>query len=370
MKKLIKNTVFFLFFGTALLFNSCSNIISNGESESQVTTSSDGKTYVRIGKVSSNNENAKTILPNTDITKFTNLVLSAFKMTDSGDSEPEKTVIATAGSISELSGKSFELSAGNWEFNLSATLNDVPFSGIASAELAQGTTCSLSFVLACNEVKGGFSVTVNFSESAALAIGTILGSDDKPIEDEKELSITSSSSGKSVTFERYYDSYDDPNRIDEGTYTVVIEFYGDTEKKLPLSTYKETMRIANGCVSKATRSINLAKIFTITYNDNGGELAAGETRPEVYSRKSEEIELPKMQKAGYIFVGWYGTAEFTDGPIEIIPKGATGHATLHARYINTLYVSSNGSSDASGFSSSISIPYCSAKAERITSVSP
>ena len=357
MKHLLKSLL--LLAGTFFALISCSNLIDSkaeSSSSSQVTQSADGKTYIRVGTVSKNAGTAtsakgtsRTVLPNTDTRELTNLVLGGMKR-DSADEEMK--VLAQSGTLAELSQKSIELAAGEWFFNLSATSNGATFVGETEATLTTGQVTALSFVLSSTATNGGFSLTVNFEGTAACVVGTVLNTEFKPVSEDlnqKELSVTALQDKNAVVFAQGFDPTDESSGLSSGTYTIQIEFYGDSERTISLNTYTETLRIKGGYVSTAERTISLNKTYSITYIDNGGELAAGATRANAYSRKSGEVALPQMEKEGYIFNGWYENADFSGTAVTEIAGGTTGNLTLYAFFVNTIYVSSSGSADNSGF---------------------
>ena len=53
---------------------------------------------------------------------------------------------------------------------------------------------------------------------------------------------------------------------------------------------------------------------------------------EVYTIESKDIVLPKLNKTGYNFLGWYDNPEFTGNEIVKIAKGSYGNKTLYAKF--------------------------------------
>ena len=87
--------------------------------------------------------------------------------------------------------------------------------------------------------------------------------------------------------------------------------------------------------------------YTITYtNIDDEEVTGDETLPASYTVESEDITLPGLTKTGYIFDGWYSDDGFalTDKINGVaITSGSHVAKTFHARFIDTIYIKSDGS---------------------------
>ncbi|MEE1290024.1 MAG: InlB B-repeat-containing protein [Spirochaetota bacterium] len=59
--------------------------------------------------------------------------------------------------------------------------------------------------------------------------------------------------------------------------------------------------------------------YSITYNTNGGENAS--INPVSYNAETKITKLRNPRRAGYIFLGWYKTSDFTDYKIKSIGCG-------------------------------------------------
>ncbi len=75
-----------------------------------------------------------------------------------------------------------------------------------------------------------------------------------------------------------------------------------------------------------------AVAYSITYYPNGGGITG--TDPVSYTAETDTIVLSKPVKSGYVFGGWYGSADFSGGVIETIPKGSSGNIALYAKWGN------------------------------------
>ena len=72
------------------------------------------------------------------------------------------------------------------------------------------------------------------------------------------------------------------------------------------------------------------KVYHITYNLDGGTLAAEESNPETYTVETETFTLYNPTKPGYNFVGWRQPTETEASPNVTIEKGSTGDRTYNA----------------------------------------
>ena len=77
--------------------------------------------------------------------------------------------------------------------------------------------------------------------------------------------------------------------------------------------------------------------YTITYNLDGGALAAGETNPGSYTIESDAITLKNPTKAGYTFAGWTGTGLDAATTTVTIAKGSTGNREYTATWTPITY---------------------------------
>ena len=337
------------FFTFIFTFFSCSDGLND---YAKKTESADGKTYLVVGSASMVQRTLKTKIDLDD--------LSSFVLKRSLDSDQEE-VLASADSLEELKKEQIEIEVGLWDFTLSAQYTEpdsastITFSGSTSEEIEAGKVNSISFALEAEDSFGGLSITVEFEiDKSVSRIETLLTKLDtgaeietKTIEaDSFELETGTDSSGTAskyaVTYSR--NAADENERLEKGYYHLVLDFYADglTEK---LNTLDYYIRVTGGLTTNYKQTVLLNEIYTITYNDGDGELASGETKALKYSSKSESIVLPKMEKDGYVFMGWYEDENFTQ-PISRIEQGSRGDKNIYAAYINSITVSANGSANA------------------------
>ena len=70
-------------------------------------------------------------------------------------------------------------------------------------------------------------------------------------------------------------------------------------------------------------------IYSITYVLNGG---SGVASSDGYTVESARITLPEPAREGYVFRGWYTSADFSGVSVSVIPAGSTGDRTFHAKW--------------------------------------
>ncbi|GHV65378.1 hypothetical protein FACS1894199_05900 [Bacteroidia bacterium] len=90
--------------------------------------------------------------------------------------------------------------------------------------------------------------------------------------------------------------------------------------------------------------------YTITYNLNGGTTSSAITG--TYNVTSTAITLPTPIKTGYIFGGWYASANFSGAKVSNIPTGSTGHKTFYAKWALNTYIINYKSDGGTIFESS------------------
>ncbi len=69
--------------------------------------------------------------------------------------------------------------------------------------------------------------------------------------------------------------------------------------------------------------------YKITFELNGGQV---DFIPNTYTIESQDILLPLPILAGYVFLGWYETAEFTGDVVEKIIAGSVGDKKFYAKW--------------------------------------
>lgn len=304
-------------------------------------------------KVSMDNGSSRTALPEIDIKKLSYLLL---RYSDSEKSEGE-TIIGEWNSVAEMATKALSFKTGSYTFTFYATNGASIFTDTKKYEIKAGENKlyftpklniagtenygkgNLEITMYCNPMKGTERVINLVTCGLYTPEGNIV-----PGSSEKELDLTPAGKCK-------YECTD----VQSGTYVAVFKFYGDTEKKLPLATYREYATIADSFTSKSEcRLISTSGIFSINYELNGGQFVEGYTTPGSYTRKGEEILLPEADKVKrsdptreYKFCGWYDSKDSNRQLVTSIPSGSTGDKTFYANWRKVLkitFVKNDGSS--------------------------
>ena len=357
-----------------LLICSCSDDFS-GTGQDKNYPSKDGKTYLCLSAALS--PEARSIAPGAsdyDVTQLTNLVLTGKLSSESGD----ETQLASASDYTAIDGKNIPVSvAGSWTFTLTADFKGVPFTGTVEQEITEGSVNTLTFTLKSEQNQGGMEITFKFTGSSTEAsdykvLAKLFNSEkteeiDTKIfentEDDPAAVIACSTDTTNKTFYVVYScsSSDKAEYLDSSTYYLVFEVFDTrTKDEVPLNTSRNFVRVDKGITTTGELSLTLNEVYSITYNNNGGEFAEGAI-PCNYSRKSEGIKLPQMIKSGCEFAGWYNNEKFEGDPVSEISAGTTGNLTFWAYFIeieeneeeNVLYVYPKGSETNTGSLDSI-----------------
>lgn len=358
--RILRSCAFLLFALTFWFFTSCSNLWKEESSENN--KSEDKIAYIKIGSVTKADGNSEkffskraagsgTIFPDEADIKadLTNISLSgewesgsSQLLVPSPGSSPAYCATWTAFE-NAIPSTGLPIQTGNWTFTLQATYNGKTFSGSCPETIVSGTTKTLDFTLtAQGETKGGLSITVNITSGAATSVVAEL-SDSAGNTISGSTQTLTPASGK-VTYSRSIDN--SSQKLEPGLYNLTFEFksvdstanYSETLSTLPLQ-----VSVVAGITTTAEIDWGLNSVFTITYDDDEGSLAEGAVRQGKYSRKSGTITLPDMEKDGYYFDGWYINDDFSGNPITEIPADTNDAVTVHARFINTIYIKSTGS---------------------------
>lgn len=86
---------------------------------------------------------------------------------------------------------------------------------------------------------------------------------------------------------------------------------------------------SSGSTTFATDSALLNRVYTITYNLNGGANPDGAPTAYIYGTGAT---LPTPTKADHAFAGWYENAGFSDAPMTTIGTADTGDKVFYARW--------------------------------------
>ena len=332
----------FLTFAVAVLglfFASCVDGI-NDETEVTSKKSSDGGTYIVVGSAS---VVARTVRGyEADTKNLTDFVLTGIRESDDEITIVEaETFAALTKEEDGETARKIAIQAGSWEFTLTANLKGVPFEAKISATLTDGEEKTLKFELESAQEYGGLGITVEFDndENLTNVIATLKNSDKSAIDGIEPLNIEKADfteikdgdtvTGYSVTYSRSASNEDE--YLLSGTYYLVFDFYAEGTAA-PINSISYLIRVAKGLVTTYSQAVKLNETYTIKYFLDGSELAAGETRPGKYSRKSETIKLPQMEKTNYVFSGWYTNSTYDGEAITEIATGSSGNLELYAKF--------------------------------------
>lgn len=342
-----------------LLGASCSNSMHKSADDKEASINADetylvvenADFYTGIYQTQESIQEAARTLNQKNTNELINLEL---KGTISGGTEK---LLAQAETFENLSAARIPIQAGSWQLTLTGTIDDVTFTGTTTVTIETGKLNAVSFILASQEQTGGLNIKITFTGSADKVTVTLKNEaktstvHTQNFTTEDFTAASNSSSNKKYYFNYSRSSKTDGEKIAKGTYYLIFDFYNtDVSTTEPLNTISTYIRIANGIDTKGELAVELNEVYSITYNDNGGELAEGEVRPLYYSRKSN-IPLPQMTKENSIFLGWFeadSSGIVSEQLIEEITKGTTGSKILNARFVDNsfnqtvLYVSESG----------------------------
>mgnify|MGYP004659145577 CR=1 FL=1 len=286
----------------------------------------DLKDSEKVAYITINNSLARTAMPELSIEKMTNFLL---KGTFSGEEEQE---LGTWDNAKSLKTAKIFIKPGLWDFKLTSQQGGVSFSATIEKKQIEVALNNLEFNLSVSSMdlqNGKGSINISFTElKNTLASvtaeffyldrsSTNLSKEDLKVEATEEIS-------NAVL-----------NMIDvpSGTYLIDFVFYSDAEKTVKLGTYTELVNVTANCISSAViKNLDLANLYQITYDLNGGNFSDGFTAPASYSSCSS-IELPlaaNVIKTGYELDGWY--FESPDDIFDGNFQGMTGDKKLYAKW--------------------------------------
>ena len=355
MKKYLAKLYILISFALVFSLISCNNIFQQIKTDDTETENKINNTlvsqnnklaYISLGSVIVGKQTARSsVVPSSNadlLSKLTNVNLECAR---TGDGTP---VNISGNNWSDFlskftsPGQTYPLQTGEYNFTLTATLQQLPSgSGVAfsasktNTNISYGTTETLSFTLApTTQQTGGIQITWNITtndnilEQVNFSLKKLSDGTTTPS------SVDDFSSGK-VVYQK--------DSLEPGEYELTADFraleddFNDPELP-PLSTWKGNVRVAAGITTTATIDWALETVYTITWNLDGGTITdATYVQPERYTRKSETITLPTLTKTGYNFEGWYDNATFTGSEITSIPKNSTGNKTLYAKWSLATY---------------------------------
>ena len=359
--KLVSSAVRFTLITTLLLsmlfiLFSCSNI-----TQEQNSRKSNSKAYLVItpGNVSLS---SRSIDPRDDYVLANLRDIYFYGQKSDGT---KKTLLSNIENLSTLYSKQILLDdgAGTYTFELRGTLDSVYFyQKLENVEIKDSETNTISFELSpvkdSNNLDspfenyGGIDIKLKYKDANInKVVITVedLATNEKI--DEEEIPLYSTSGTRTVEYKRWasYSTSSETGRIAVGTYRVTFDFYcttiqtqtkvnGDTEianQTQLLNSFPYVVHVEKGRNSVFEDTIDLNEVYTITYNNNfgsnSGGMLEGQTKVTRYTRKSENIILPRLYRAYYLFLGWYTENEGGE-LITNIPTGSSGNKTLYAHW--------------------------------------
>lgn len=376
-----------------LSLSSCENIFSKLEPLESANSNSSDKAYIKINVVQESSE--RTIIPTIDLSLLSSISLRGRKADNNNVTDAN---LLSGSTWEAFSSQTLSIDPGEWEFNLSASLNinsngATTLRGTKTVTLQQGETTTLNFTLAPSSssttTKGGLYVKVNFedpSKKVTKVVATLMDEAKENIQGDPQ-SITGTSI-KSPTGSPRYIEYKISNSstygIEQGTYFLTLEFFAGSDSAgwVSLNTISSYVRINAYYTSAATFDLDLNELYTITYkyylldeelsSNTGISIAADSPStilPTAFSRRSA-ITLPTLTYSDttYQFAGWYESSDFSGAPVTRIEKGSYGNKILYARFVSsTLFVSQTGNDTNDGITVSTALATISKAIEKIIS---
>ena len=286
----------------------------------------DLKDSEKVAYIVINNSLARSAMPELSIEKMTNFVL---KGTFSGEEEQELGAWDNAESLRTVK---IPIKPGLWDFKLTAQQGGVSFSATIEKKQIEVALNNLEFNLSVSSLdlkNGKGSINISFTElknTVASVTAEFFYLDRTSTNLSKEdLKIEATEENPNAVLNK--------TDVPSGTYLIDFVFYSDAEKTVKLGTYTELVNVTENCTSSAViKNLDLANLYQITYDLNGGNFSDGFTAPASYSSCSS-IELPlaaNVIKTGYELDGWY--FESSDDIFDGNFQGMTGDKKLYAKW--------------------------------------
>ncbi len=323
---------------------SCSNILSKN-------VKAESNTYVTIvpGDVS-----VRSVNP-TEEYALEHLSSIYFYAKQTGISR--RTLANGLSKLSDLYDRQFILEdgAGEYTFELQGVIDNIWFyDKLENVQIEESATNAITFELqpvsgSTNpnvpfEDFGGISITLNFNKTNVKKIQYTLQDfatwDDELLDGYGDWAIveqgdiTSLSSG-TVKYEHLVkNTTGNTARLPVGTYRLTFDFMAEDGTDFVLiNSFPYVVNVVKGRNSYLNETFDLNPVYSITYTDNGGSLAPGEKRPTKFTNVDRPV-LPKMEKDGYTFKGWYSTSNFANetGPLTVIPENQADTLYLYAKF--------------------------------------
>ena len=372
-----------------LLFSlsSCSNVFDKKLEEEK---SSDKNTYIMIvpDGINIKDRSIEPIIEDA-LGKMQNINLYATKTADSegnsvsGSKKRLPNNNISTGSLSTLYNQLLLLEdgAGSYTFDFSCSIDGVYFyQRLENQIIEESKTNLIEFnnlipMKDSNSSKftpeyeqfgnfGGIDIKLNFDNPRYMYKKVVVTLNDlsKSPEDEDYVAYSGEldiSSKTSVRYQRSLTSASEyisaslgvisTGHIATGEYRITFDFYSKdittttktgtnsvlTKENQKVNSLSYVVRVARGLNSIFEDTIDLNEVYTITYEDCHGSyscgLSDGQVKVDSYTRKSQDIILPRYYRAYGIFEGWY-TQQTGGTLVTTIPSGSSGYIILYAHW--------------------------------------
>ena len=261
------------------------------------------KAYVNI---SASTQNLRTVLPTAFTPETTGLTWTLSGTKDNTSVTFENTWSDTNNKTAyeNMTSDTFLIpETGSWTFTLIAQIDgkDVLYSKISQEIKAGPNTLSFDMTeatsdnLADGEISFELSFPSNVISKAEAYLYKYNGTDfDETSSDSQTISVTESAD--KIKYEK---------NIAAGYYRLRIELYQNVNNNdTKINTYSTLVRVAPGLCSAGSYQIeNLAQLYTVTYNLDGGKMPNNFTS-ETHNGYTS-FTLPTPTREGYDFTGWY-----------------------------------------------------------------
>ncbi len=371
-------------------FVSCKNPFSE-----KLTQKAENKTYLMIsdGDVS---VNSRTINPSTEyvmdnLSKVYLYVKQTKDVNGNAVTVSERTLIGSNSTkLTDVYRKQMLLEdgAGEYTIRMTAELDGIAFYfEIEEFLIEENKTNSITIALepakSSDELEtpfgdyGGFSFTINANVGYAnqdidSIYVTLKNIKTGQIVEQRYINRKTTApklSNKTVYEHLAQNSEDLSNgRIPVGTYRLTLDFLAldqSIQKDIVVNTYSYIMNVVKGRNTYFEETFELNKVYSIQYEYNGASPAPGEKMRTKFISKNE-VYLPRMQKEGYSFNGWYKNSSCTVGPVDLVEAGTEANQKFYAKFTPAkLYVDANGNDGNDGESEETAVKTLSRAVELI-----
>ena len=344
---------------------SCNNFFENTNLErTQETTTSSYNTYLII-EPDSVKIGGRSVRPDIDaaLSKLKSITLKGQK---SGGTNRTLATTSDSQTIKDLYNKQILLEdgAGTYTFELQGNIDSVYFyQKITGVVIEESKTNVIAFdnltpVKSSSDYTafdnyGGFDIKLNlvYQNSGTIINKTVKTltqlkrADGGALDTYEPIETTVYSNPTSIEYKRWasYSATNSEGCLPVGTYRVTFDFYWK-EKTDPveyqlLNTLSYIVNVSHGLNSIFEDTVDINEVYSISYNpchditghglSNG--LSAGQIQVSKYSRKSQNIILPRWYRAHALFLGWF-TQMYGGERVTNIPTGSSQNYELYAHW--------------------------------------